>query len=178
MTTVRGGADTGSDQAGGIEPQDQADANITTFGDALWWAATTVTTVGYGDRFPITATGRAVAVVLMLLGIAVIGVITASVPGLGLTEHEPLGPDRGRRPSDGSQVFHARRLTEGQTTETGRSLLPVGPMALWSRALRPRRTLMPRSVRHLGRTDKRVRCPMPRQGVLLIVWRDVRGLTP
>lgn len=55
------------------------DANIQTFGDALWWAATTVTTVGYGDRFPVTATGRIVAVVLMLVGIGVVGTVTASV---------------------------------------------------------------------------------------------------
>jgi hypothetical protein len=40
-----------------------------------------------------------------------------TVPGLGLTEHEPLGPDRLRRPGDGSQVGHARRLAAGQTTE-------------------------------------------------------------
>lgn len=59
--------------------QDHPDANITTFGDALWWAATTVTTVGYGDRFPVTTTGRLIAFVLMLTGIALIGVITASV---------------------------------------------------------------------------------------------------
>ncbi len=38
------------------------EANIRTFGDALWWAATTVTTVGYGDRFPTTTEGRIVAV--------------------------------------------------------------------------------------------------------------------
>jgi voltage-gated potassium channel len=56
-----------------------AGANITSASDALWWAATTVTTVGYGDRFPVTPTGRAVAVVLMLGGIALLGVITASV---------------------------------------------------------------------------------------------------
>lgn len=55
------------------------DANITTFGDALWWSATTVTTVGYGDHFPVTTTGRLVAVALMLVGIACIGAITAGV---------------------------------------------------------------------------------------------------
>jgi len=55
------------------------EANITTFGDALWWAATTVTTVGYGDRFPTTAEGRYVAVGLMLTGIALVGVVTAAL---------------------------------------------------------------------------------------------------
>ncbi|WP_193311466.1 potassium channel family protein [Georgenia satyanarayanai] len=52
---------------------------IQTFGDALWWSATTVTTVGYGDMFPITATGRLVAVALMVGGIATVGVVTASL---------------------------------------------------------------------------------------------------
>ena len=59
--------------------QDAAGANITTFGDALWWSATTVTTVGYGDHFPVTTTGRFVAVALMVVGIACIGAITAGV---------------------------------------------------------------------------------------------------
>ncbi|UUZ61833.1 potassium channel family protein [Nocardioides sp. B-3] len=45
----------------------------------MWWSATTVTTVGYGDRFPVTTTGRLVAVALMLVGIACIGAITAGV---------------------------------------------------------------------------------------------------
>lgn len=56
-----------------------AEANITTFGDALWWAMTTVTTVGYGDRFPVTGTGRFVAAGLMLAGIALLGIVTASL---------------------------------------------------------------------------------------------------
>jgi len=55
------------------------DSNIKTFPDALWWAATTVTTVGYGDRYPVTALGRVVATSLMIVGIALLGVITASV---------------------------------------------------------------------------------------------------
>ena len=54
-------------------------SNIHTLGDSLWWAATTVTTVGYGDRYPVTGTGRVMAVMLMLTGIALVGVVTAAV---------------------------------------------------------------------------------------------------
>ena len=54
-------------------------ANITTIGDAFWWAATTMTTVGYGDRYPVTALGRCVAVGLMVCGIAVLGTVTATL---------------------------------------------------------------------------------------------------
>ena len=53
--------------------------NIMTFGDALWWGATTITTVGYGDRYPTTSAGRMVGLGLMLAGIALLGVVTASV---------------------------------------------------------------------------------------------------
>jgi voltage-gated potassium channel len=48
-------------------------------GTALWWAATTVTTVGYGDAVPITAEGRGVAVFLMLLGITLFSWLTANI---------------------------------------------------------------------------------------------------
>lgn len=57
----------------------QPDANIKTFGDAAWWAITTITTVGYGDRYPITNVGRIAAVGLMLGGIALLGVVTAAL---------------------------------------------------------------------------------------------------
>lgn len=56
-----------------------ATANIKTMPDALWWAVTTMTTVGYGDRYPVTTTGRVIAVALMAVGIALLGVITASI---------------------------------------------------------------------------------------------------
>lgn len=55
------------------------DATITHLGDGLWWALTTMTTVGYGDRYPVTATGRFVAVALMIGGVALVGVVTATI---------------------------------------------------------------------------------------------------
>jgi voltage-gated potassium channel len=54
-------------------------STIHNYGDALWWAIVTVTTVGYGDKYPVTAGGRGVAVVLMLVGIGLIGILTATV---------------------------------------------------------------------------------------------------
>ncbi|MFJ2742141.1 ion channel [Streptomyces sp. NPDC087440] len=54
-------------------------ANITTLPDALWWAMTTITTVGYGDLAPVTPTGRAFGAVLMVVGIGAMGTVTAAV---------------------------------------------------------------------------------------------------
>lgn len=61
-------------------------SNIHSYADALWWAVVTVTTVGYGDRFPVTAGGRGVAIVLMLVGIGLLGVITANVAAYFVTK--------------------------------------------------------------------------------------------
>ncbi|WP_368680621.1 ion channel [Rhodococcus opacus] len=55
------------------------EATITTFPDALWWAVVTVTTVGYGDLSPVTPAGRLIAVGLMVAGIALLGVVTATL---------------------------------------------------------------------------------------------------
>jgi voltage-gated potassium channel len=54
------------------------DRNIVSFGDAIWWAITTMTTVGYGDRYPTTDIGRLAAAGLMVGGIALLGVVTAT----------------------------------------------------------------------------------------------------
>lgn len=59
--------------------RDAPEATITSFGDALWWVLTTITTVGYGDRYPVTVEGRLVAAGLMLAGIAVLGTVTATI---------------------------------------------------------------------------------------------------
>jgi voltage-gated potassium channel len=70
--------------------QDVPGANITEFGDALWWSVVTVTTVGYGDHYPVTVEGRLVAVGLMLIGIALVGVLTAAVASWFIRNAKPM----------------------------------------------------------------------------------------
>ncbi len=67
-------------------------AEITTVGDALWWAVATVTSVGYGDEYPVTLTGRFVGAALMFVGIALVGTITATVAAW-LVAHHRAGAD-------------------------------------------------------------------------------------
>ncbi len=59
-----------------LELETSPDSNIRNASDALWWSVSTVTTVGYGDRFPVTDAGRLFASLLMLVGIGVYGTIT------------------------------------------------------------------------------------------------------
>jgi voltage-gated potassium channel len=61
---------------------------LTSFGDALWWAVSRTTTVGYGDIFPRTGEGRLIAVILMLTGIGVIGVFTATIASFFMIEDD------------------------------------------------------------------------------------------
>ena len=58
------------------------DRNIQSFPDGLWWAVTTVTTVGYGDKFPVTPTGRAIGAGVMIVGIGLFGLLAASLASL------------------------------------------------------------------------------------------------
>ncbi|MBU4464564.1 MAG: potassium channel family protein [Actinobacteria bacterium] len=55
------------------------DATITSFGNAIWWAFCTVTTVGYGDYVPVTVVGRVAAVGLMAGGVVLVGLIVATI---------------------------------------------------------------------------------------------------
>jgi len=69
-------------------------SNIRTPQDALWWAFTTITTVGYGDRFPVTPEGRMIAAVLMTAGVGLFGSFT------GLIASWILSPTRKDRQQD------------------------------------------------------------------------------
>lgn len=58
---------------------DAEHANIKTAEDALWWSFVTITTVGYGDKFPVTTEGRIIASVLMVAGVGLFGTFTGFV---------------------------------------------------------------------------------------------------
>lgn len=53
-------------------------SNLTTFGDAMWWAGVTLTSVGYGDHFPVSGEGRLAAIGMMAVGMSLLGAVTAT----------------------------------------------------------------------------------------------------
>ena len=68
--------------------EDSPDANIRTADDAVWWAFATITTVGYGDRYPVSAEGRIIAAILMSAGVGLFGALSAALATWFLTSGE------------------------------------------------------------------------------------------
>ncbi len=85
-------------------------ANIVNFGDAVWWAFVTITSVGYGDFYPITGRGRFVAVLLMCAGVAVVGIVTATLASWILEKAAADGDD------------NAEPATRGQVRDLSRQM--------------------------------------------------------
>lgn len=90
---------------------DNIDANIKTPADAIWWSYVTVTTVGYGDRFPTTNPGRIVGVLLMTSGVALFGVFTSFLANAFLSPKEKPPADVVEPPPD-SALAQLRQLQQ------------------------------------------------------------------
>jgi voltage-gated potassium channel len=69
-----------------LQVETDPNSNIKTAEDAIWWSYVTVTTVGYGDKFPVTTEGRIIASVLMTAGVGLFGTFTAFVSSWFLAE--------------------------------------------------------------------------------------------
>jgi voltage-gated potassium channel len=76
-----------------LEIRDPA-GNIKTFPESLWWAAVTTTTVGYGDFYPVTLGGRLTASGLMLVGIGLVGTVSATLASWFVKRRQPAQPAR------------------------------------------------------------------------------------
>jgi voltage-gated potassium channel len=101
-----------------------ADANIKTGGDALWWSFVTITTVGYGDSYPVTAMGRTVAVIVMFAGVGIIGSLASILASLLVPQAEPSPPAADPAPaaaamSDELASIRAELAALRQTLEGG-----------------------------------------------------------
>ncbi|HEY5880137.1 MAG TPA: ion channel [Nakamurella sp.] len=104
-------------------------ATITTVGTAFWWAIVTTTTVGYGDTYPVTQAGRLIASVIMLVGIGLIGTVSATVASW-FVKHKPSKDGNGGEPPDVGAAIAAlnqqlRELT-AQQAELQRSIDRLG----------------------------------------------------
>ena len=65
-----------------LQVENSPESNIRTAEDAIWWVYVTITTVGYGDKFPVTTEGRFIAAILMTAGVGLFGTFTAYISSL------------------------------------------------------------------------------------------------
>jgi voltage-gated potassium channel len=122
-----------------LQFEDTPQANIKGPGDALWWSVVTLTTVGYGDRYPVTFEGRIVAAMLMLGGVCLFGTLSGFFASWFL-----LPSERGQENEIGELRMEVQRLREalelGDLTAQGFAQLdseketPTGPSRNRSRA--------------------------------------------
>jgi voltage-gated potassium channel len=79
-----------------LQVETDANSNIKTAEDAIWWAYTTITTVGYGDRFPVTMEGRLIAMALMTVGVGLFGTFTAYLASWFIGENRSTNSDEAK----------------------------------------------------------------------------------
>jgi voltage-gated potassium channel len=85
-------------------------ANITTASDAVWYVIVTISTVGYGDQFPVTNRGRFLGAVIIVIGVGIFGTFTGYLANLFLGSSKEPTPEAG--PATSSTGFDLARLRE------------------------------------------------------------------
>ena len=100
-----------------------AGANIRTPSDALWWGYVTITTVGYGDRFPVTLPGRVIGIFLLTAGVALFSVFTGFIANAFLApRRRPIERLRGARRNDPLAELEAIRRLVAEQDDRSREL--------------------------------------------------------
>jgi voltage-gated potassium channel len=96
-----------------------------TFGDSLWWAIVTLTTVGYGDIVPETTTGRIAAVMIMITGVAVLGLLAGSLASFFRLQPDGSAADRAAH-EPGPSIEGAPTVAAISSAASGESAAPTG----------------------------------------------------
>src|SRR3990172_2661056 len=104
-------------------------ANLTSAEDAVWWVFVTVTTVGYGDRFPVTALGRIIGIMVMFGGIALIGVLASFLSNFFLAPPKPPEERELEPGSPKAQVAELQKLLEVQEESNAAFREKLGDLA-------------------------------------------------
>ena len=99
--------------------EDEKESNIRTPFDAVWWAVSTMTTVGYGDKVPVTVEGKIVAMILMVVGVGLFGVLT------GLFARIFMGPDLKKEDADIAALAMEIRLLRERIEKMENERSPV-----------------------------------------------------
>jgi voltage-gated potassium channel len=94
--------------------EDEGESNIKTPFDAIWWAISTMTTVGYGDKYPVTVEGRIVAIILMIVGVGLFAVLT------GLFARLFIGAELQKEDADIASLAREVRLLRESLEQTER----------------------------------------------------------
>jgi len=101
--------------------QSSPNANITSASDAIWWAYVTITTVGYGDRFPVTNSGRIVGIFVMTAGVGLFGTLSGFLANMFLSPHKAKEKEEAL-PADASnpkaKLAELQRMLEAQEQAT------------------------------------------------------------
>jgi len=114
---------------------------IKTPADALWWSAATITTVGYGDVAPVTAAGRTIAFVLMLLGVSIFGVVSGFIATFAIhvispkTEQQvpdPAAPGQSASSATVQALQSELSLLRQELAEMQQSIQTLHPLLLQS----------------------------------------------
>lgn len=106
-------------------------ANIQTGADAFWWAWVTITTVGYGDRFPVTEGGRVVGMLTMAVGIGIFGVLTSYLSTIFMAppkaEESPAGSDTASAPAATEAILSELTAMRAELAELRQALAAAPP---------------------------------------------------
>lgn len=109
--------------------EDSPDSNILTAGDALWWGITTITTVGYGDLYPVSTGGRLLAGALMFTGVGLFGTLSGVIASFFLgdkKEAPPATPLSSDGPANSGEILIRLDALQNEIAQLRRNSPPAG----------------------------------------------------